>query len=83
MRERCYVTPSAGTAVPPRREPEPPAVPVGVFARVTGLSLNGAYDAVQRGEVESIRFGRKILVLTAPVRRLLQLDQEVAATTHV
>ena len=39
-------------------------------ARVLGIGKNLAYDAVARGEIPSIRIGRRILV---PVASLVQL----------
>jgi hypothetical protein len=35
------------------------------------LSRNGVYEAIARGEIESIRFGKKIIIPTAPLRRKL------------
>jgi hypothetical protein len=42
-------------------------------------SKNAAYQAVERGEVEAIRIGGKIRIITAPWRRKLGLDEQVAA----
>jgi excisionase family DNA binding protein len=39
-----------------------------------GLGRSGAYEAVRRGEIPSISFGRRIVVPTAALRRLLSLD---------
>jgi hypothetical protein len=36
-------------------------------------SRNGTYDAIKRGEIPSIRIGRKIHVLTAPLKARLGL----------
>jgi hypothetical protein len=44
------------------------------LAKVTRTSRNGAYDAIKRGEVATIRFGKKIKVLTAPLRRQLGME---------
>lgn len=35
------------------------------------LSRNGVYDAIARGEIPSIRFGRRILVPRAALERLI------------
>jgi hypothetical protein len=41
------------------------------LAGVIRTSRNGAYEAIRRGEVETFNVGRKIKVLTAPLRRQL------------
>jgi hypothetical protein len=38
---------------------------------VLGLSRQGSYDAASRGEIPTIRVGRRILVPVIPLRRLL------------
>jgi len=38
------------------------------------ISRAGAYEAVKTGEIPSIRIGRRIVVPTAAVRRMLLLD---------
>lgn len=42
--------------------------------RILGLSKASVYAAVACGEVPSIRVGRRLLVPTAALRRMLQLD---------
>ncbi len=37
-------------------------------------SRNGIYSAIARGEIETIRVGRKIAVVCAPLRRRLGLE---------
>jgi len=39
-----------------------------------GLSRNAAYEAVGRGEVQAVRIGKRIVVPTAPLRKLLMLE---------
>lgn len=39
-----------------------------------GLSRASAYDAAARGEIPTIRIGRRILVPTAALRRMLAMD---------
>lgn len=39
-----------------------------------GLSRASTYEAAKRGEIPTIRFGSRIVVPTAALRRLLQLD---------
>jgi excisionase family DNA binding protein len=41
------------------------------LARVLGVGRNGAYQAVSRGEVPSIRVGRRILIPRAALERVL------------
>jgi hypothetical protein len=42
------------------------------------LSRAGIYDACARGEFESFRIGKKIMILTESVRRKLKLGVEAA-----
>lgn len=44
------------------------------FARAFGLSRNAAYVAVKRGEVKSARVGKRIIIPTAQLRRMLSLE---------
>lgn len=46
---------------------------------VFGISRASAYEGVRTGEIPSIRIGRRILVPTAAVRKMLGLDHEPAA----
>jgi predicted DNA-binding transcriptional regulator AlpA len=50
-----------------------PTMQVDDVAKALGLSRAAAYNGVQTGEIPSIRIGR-IVVPTAAVRRMLQLD---------
>lgn len=40
-----------------------------------GLGRSAAYDAVRRGDLPSLRLGRRIVVPTARLRALLGLDE--------
>jgi excisionase family DNA binding protein len=51
-----------------------PTMQVDTVAKALGLSRAAAYNGVQTGEIPSIRIGRRIVVPTAAVRRMLQLD---------
>ena len=51
-----------------------PTMQVDAVAKALGLSRAAAYNAVQTGEIPSIRVGRRIVVPTAAVRRMLLLD---------
>jgi excisionase family DNA binding protein len=48
-------------------------------AEALGISRASAYEGVRTGAIPSIRIGRRIVVPTAPVRRMLQLDGPVTA----
>ena len=52
-----------------------PTVPVWPHAgAVYGLSRGGTYDAVRRGEIETVRLGRVLKAITAPIRKRLSID---------
>lgn len=57
--------------------PSPDDVPtmrVDEVAIELGISRASAYEAVARGEIPSIRIGRRVLVPTAALRRMLGVD---------
>ena len=59
------------------RVPDPveqPVMTVDEAAEVLGVSRASAYEGVKTGEIPSIRIGRRIVVPTAAVRRMLRLD---------
>jgi excisionase family DNA binding protein len=41
-------------------------------ARELGIGRNQAYAAARRGEIPTIRIGKRILVLREPLKRLLE-----------
>ncbi len=54
---------------------ERPTLPVWPdTGRLLGLSRAATYDAVARGEIPALRVGRRLLVPTAALRRMLSLD---------
>jgi excisionase family DNA binding protein len=55
---------------------EQPTVSVETMAPWFGLSRSAAYEAVRRGEIPSLRFGRSLRIPTAAARRLLGIDPE-------
>jgi len=55
-----------------------PTVSVPDAARALGISRNSAYDSVQRGEIPAERYGRRIVVPTAWLRRTLQIGEDQA-----
>ena len=46
--------------------------------RLLGLSRQPTYDAARRGEIPTIRIGRKLLVPTAALRRMLLVDPAIS-----
>ncbi len=55
-----------------------PTLTVEDAAALLGVSRATAYAAVKSGEIPSIRVGRRVLVPTAALRRLLMLDEQIA-----
>lgn len=53
---------------------ERPTVTVEEAAVILDISRPSAYEGVRSGEIPSFRVGRRILVPTAALRRMLQLD---------
>jgi hypothetical protein len=52
-----------------------PVVPIWPHAaRAYGISRGAAYAAAQAGEIETIRIGRLLKAITAPMRRRLHID---------
>jgi excisionase family DNA binding protein len=51
-----------------------PTLSVDEFAAVAGISRSNAFAAVHRGDVPSMRFGKRIRIPTAAVRRMFELD---------
>ena len=53
-------------------EDEPLTQSVRQTAKELGIGVNQAYEAVRRGEIPHIRIGDRILVLTKPLRKILE-----------
>ena len=51
-----------------------PTLTVEQTGEFLGISRAAAYEGVRSGEIPSVRIGRRIVVPTAAIRRLLQLD---------
>jgi hypothetical protein len=49
-------------------------VSVEVAGKAFNLSRNPAYDACKSGQIPSFRIGKKIVVPTAPLRKMLGLE---------
>jgi len=54
---------------------ERPAITVGEAAKILNVSRSSAYIAARTGELPTIRIGRRVLVPTAALRRMLAVDQ--------
>jgi excisionase family DNA binding protein len=67
----------ATTRIRPR-VPDPartPTMTVEQVAEALGISRASAYEAAKTGEIPSIKIGRRVVVPTAAVRRMLLLDE--------
>lgn len=53
-----------------------PTASVQDAARVLNIGRNNAYDSVRRGEIPVIEFGKRKLVPTAWLRRVLQINED-------
>ncbi len=51
-------------------------VSVDEVAQVLGISRNHAFRCVERGEIPSVRIGRRVLIPAAFLDRLLTLDEQ-------
>jgi excisionase family DNA binding protein len=51
-----------------------PTITVDEAAEVLGISRNGAYERVRAGDLASVSMGKRRLVLTAPLRRMLGIE---------
>ena len=47
-----------------------------------GLSRNGSYDAAKRGDIPTIKIGRKIVVPVAPIAERLGLQTTTGGQGH-
>jgi hypothetical protein len=52
----------------------PPTLTVPQAGKVLGLGHYAAYDAVKRGEIPVLRFGRRLIVPTPALLAMLGLD---------
>jgi excisionase family DNA binding protein len=57
----------------PRPEDQP-TMSVEDAGRLCGLGRSAAYEAARRGELPTIHFGRRVVVPTAALRKLLAID---------
>lgn len=52
-------------------------------ARLLGVSRGAADEAARAGTIPTLRIGRRVLVLTTPLRALLQIEDGTANTALV
>ena len=45
---------------------------IGETAKQLGIGRNQAYEAARRGQIPTIKIGKRILVLREPLRRMLE-----------
>jgi len=57
-----------------------PTLTVDEAAIVLGIARSSAFAAVRAGQIPSVRVGRRVLVPTASLRRLLKLDEIASAS---
>ena len=48
-------------------------------AEVVGVCRNAAYEAVKSGEIPSMKFGKRIIVLWQPLLRKLGVEEDQVA----
>lgn len=68
--------PTEDASTPTSLSALPPTISVEHAAKLLGIGRNTAYDAVKRGEIPSLRLGRRLVV---PVGKLMELLGERAA----
>ena len=72
LRLRSYYTRPDRRATPvTSRDQQRATLTVDEAALRLGIGRNAAYDAVKRGEIPSIRIGRRLLVPVAALERML------------
>jgi hypothetical protein len=52
-----------------------PTTTVPLAGEALGLSRNAAYDAAKRGEIPTLRFGKRLVVPTAALRQMLRVAE--------
>lgn len=62
---------------------EKPTMSVDTAAGLLGISRNGAYDAVKRGEIPSIKIGGRVMVISAKLRGMIDAQAPSVAEPDV
>lgn len=65
----------------PEQKALPATLTVEAAGKIMGISRASAYQAVRDGTIPSIRLGRRVVVPTARLLKMLGLDPESAAVT--
>ena len=60
-----------------------PTMSVPLAGQAFGLSRNASYEAARRGEIPTMRFGKRLRVPTRWVRRKLELDEAGGGVTEL
>ncbi len=58
---------------------ENPTCTIDEAAQILGVSRTVAYESARKGQLPTIKMGKRLLVPTAALRRLLQLDEAPSA----
>jgi Helix-turn-helix domain len=74
--EAVSITWADGVLPDPRKRP---TIPVPEAGQILGLSRASAYDAANRGEIPTLRIGRRLVVPTARLLAMLGLGGPEAA----
>ena len=61
-----------------RRLLEPPTTTVPIAGEILGLCRRTSYDAAARGDIPTIKVGKRLLVPTELLRQMLGLNQQAA-----
>jgi hypothetical protein len=56
-----------------------PTTTVAIAGEALGLSRNKAYQAAAEGQIPTLRFGKRIVVPTMPLKRMLGLGTDETA----
>lgn len=56
-----------------------PSCSVAQAAEVLGLSRQGVLNAIERGDISATRIGKRIVIPTAPLRRILLVEDAPSA----
>lgn len=60
---------------PPSEDPEAGVLTIPTAARILSISPGSAYKAAERGEIPTIRIGRRLLVPCKALDRLLDAER--------
>ncbi|MGO6702593.1 MULTISPECIES: helix-turn-helix domain-containing protein [Rhizobium] len=58
-----------------RKEPSRATATVDEAAKKLGIGRNQCYEAVRRGQIPHLRIGKRVLILTAALDRILAGEQ--------